>query len=200
MASELKVNGATTGATLYAVIENEAGQLWNGTTFEAFNAANWATYKVALTEQAGTGRFRANFPAAILSPGVYNIQYRVQAGGSPVVGDANVATDKIEWTGTQLNSFTDLTAKYDEDSKSYNVRLSAYDIAGNPVEGVSVAFKKNGTTVKTVTTGRNGNLVANLQKGTYVLDYTVPEAYTAVSDQTVTVDSDKGINVNLVAA
>lgn len=200
MASELKLNGATTGATIYAVIENEAGQLWNGTTFEAFNAANWATYKVALTEQAGTGRFRADFPTAILSPGVYNIEYRLQDGGAAAVDDAVVSTDKIEWTGDQLNSFTDLTAKYEEDAKTFNVRLSAYNISGNPVEGVSVAFKRNGTTVKTVTTGRNGNLVANLSKGTYVLDYTVPEAYAAVADQTVTVDSDKGINVNLVDA
>src|SRR5437762_2107467 len=111
MSSELKVNGATSGATIYAVIENEAGQLWkvSTSTFEVFNAANWANYKVALTEQTGTGRFRGNFPTGIKASGLYNVEYRIQSGGTPVVADVVKESRSIDWSGGELTSLKDIS-------------------------------------------------------------------------------------------
>ena len=40
----------STGSTLYAILLNSVGQIWNGSAFEAVNGANWATYDIALTE------------------------------------------------------------------------------------------------------------------------------------------------------
>lgn len=47
--------GGQSGRTIYFVIRNTAGQVWNGAAFEAFNASNWANYDVAATEQGTSG-------------------------------------------------------------------------------------------------------------------------------------------------
>jgi hypothetical protein len=200
MASELKVNGVTTGSTVYAVIENEGGLLWNGTTFETFSAANWATYKVALTEQAGTGRFRANFPTAIKTPGVYDIQYRIQTGGSPVVADTNISSFKLEWDGAQVNSLTDVDAILASDDKTYVVRVSAFNTSGEPVEDVALTFTKAGSVAYSGSTGRDGQYKEAVVEGTYVLAADAPAAYADPANQTVVVNGDKGVSIILETA
>lgn len=97
MAGELQINYPT-GATLYALLFNAAGQVWNGSTFEAVQAANWVNYDIALAEVATTQCYKGNMPAA--SAGVYGFVVRKQAGGSPAVGDITVGSGKIEWSGT----------------------------------------------------------------------------------------------------
>jgi hypothetical protein len=107
MANELKVNGYTTASTVYAIVENMAGQIWrvDSTAFEAYTAGDITHYAISLTEVAATtGRYRGAFPTAILTAGRYNISFYKQVGGSPAVTDTYISSDYIEWTGSYVIS------------------------------------------------------------------------------------------------
>lgn len=100
MAGEIEIAYGTTGRTLYAVVRSSTGTVWNtaGAAFEAFNAANWADYDIALTEQGASGYYVGTFPAA--TAGVYNVEARDRAGGSPAVTDAVAGAGAVEWDGS----------------------------------------------------------------------------------------------------
>lgn len=78
-----------TGATLYAVIHNPSGTVWNNNTltFETYNAGNWSNYAVPLTEQAGSGYYRGTYPAGISGVLTSEVFYE-QKGGAPALSDA----------------------------------------------------------------------------------------------------------------
>lgn len=98
MANELVCN-YTTGLTLYALLFNSTGQVWNGAAFEAAQAANWLTYDIAMTEVATTGVYLGTMPAA--AAGAYGFAVRRQAGANPAVGDITVGNGSIpDWNGT----------------------------------------------------------------------------------------------------
>lgn len=105
MAGELQLAHGVSGRTLYAVVRNTAGQVWNGTSFEAYNASNWATYDIALTEQSTSGYYVGNFPA--VAAGVYPVEVRHQSGGGPAVGDTVVGDGAIDWTGSAVAGVKD---------------------------------------------------------------------------------------------
>jgi len=101
MANELTFHSAAnSGDTLYAQVENMVGQVWNGSAFEAPVHGNWATYDIAMSEQAtSTGIFRAAMPAA--AAGAYSFVVRLQAGGSPAVGDVVLGSSAVfSWSGS----------------------------------------------------------------------------------------------------
>lgn len=50
---------------------NAAGQVWNGSAFVNWNAADFASYRVAATEDPGSGTFKATPPA-----GTYRFELR----------------------------------------------------------------------------------------------------------------------------
>lgn len=86
------------GLTTYAVIRNSSGEVWNGSTFETFTAANWSTYDVSLVEQGNSGYYKGNFPSGI-SAGVYSITLH---SGSVTHGDDVIGSDsEYIWTGTE---------------------------------------------------------------------------------------------------
>lgn len=98
MANEL-IFSYPTGATLYALLFDATGQVYNGSTFEAPASANWATYDIAMSEVAtATGIYRASMP--VVAAGAYGWVVRKQAGGSPAVSDVVVGAGSIRWTGT----------------------------------------------------------------------------------------------------
>lgn len=99
MANEIR-GVAASGNTVYARIINPAGLWWNGSTFEAFSAANWATYAVTLTEQGSSGVYVGDFPSGITGGGTYEYFVYVQAGASPAQGDTISNTGRIDWSGT----------------------------------------------------------------------------------------------------
>ena len=68
MTKELQAQ-LSTGSTLYAILLNSVGQVWNGSAFVAVNGANWATYDIALTESVA-GLYTADMPA--VDAGVYS--------------------------------------------------------------------------------------------------------------------------------
>jgi hypothetical protein len=98
MANELIINYPT-GATLYALLFDATGQVWNGSAFAAPASGSWTSYDIAMTEVAtATGVYRASMPAA--AAGTYTFVVRKQAGGSPDVADIAVGPGIIKWTGT----------------------------------------------------------------------------------------------------
>ena len=98
MANELLINYPT-GSTLYALLFDTTGQIWNGSAFAAPGSAAWTDYDIAMSEVAtATGIYRGTMPGAVA--GVYTFVVRKQAGGTPAVADITVGAAKIEWNGT----------------------------------------------------------------------------------------------------
>jgi hypothetical protein len=91
--------GGQSGLSLYAFIRDKAGQIWNGSTFVAYNVLNWAAYAVTLTEQASSGFYSASFPSAIAA-GKYSIIVHASQG-SPAAGDQVFDQGYIYWDGTE---------------------------------------------------------------------------------------------------
>jgi hypothetical protein len=105
----IRISDMASGLTdLYARIEDDAGQIWNGSAFVAFVIANIATYRVALAEApAASGRYSVGFPP--LAAGTYSWGLYKGAGvlgdpryGSPVYGvwDGTKFTSKVSAGGT----------------------------------------------------------------------------------------------------
>jgi hypothetical protein len=103
MAKELKTPFIS-GATVYAVILNAAGQAWRSDTavFEPPAAGDWAHYANATTEQSTTGIYEGNFPVAITTAGAYHVLFRQQSGSSPASTDQSngMIGGTIYWTGS----------------------------------------------------------------------------------------------------
>lgn len=99
MAAIIEIPASQSGQTLYAVIHDASGQLWNGSAFETFNGSNWSNYVTALTEQTSSGYYKASFPSGVAS-GKYTIVYYAQQGGSPALGDPTIGSGQIYWNGT----------------------------------------------------------------------------------------------------
>jgi len=91
--------GGQSGLSLYAFIRDKAGQIWNGSSFVAYNVLNWATYVVALTEQTSSGFYLVNFPSAIAA-GKYFLMIHISQG-IPAAGDEIFDRGYIDWNGTE---------------------------------------------------------------------------------------------------
>ena len=80
-----------TGQFPYVVIHNPDGRVWRTTLnagaggWAAFDAGHWAQYAIPLTEQAGSGYYRADYPAAIGDVLTTDVVYYNQV---PEIGDA----------------------------------------------------------------------------------------------------------------
>jgi hypothetical protein len=101
MANEIHVNYAS-GNTLYAVVRNTAGNVWNiaDQVFEAWGTSGRTAkdYDINLTDKSGSqyvGSFDTNIPT-----GRYSIQVFLQAGANPADGDTFIAGEDIVWSGT----------------------------------------------------------------------------------------------------
>ncbi|HVS73088.1 MAG TPA: hypothetical protein VHQ47_17670 [Phycisphaerae bacterium] len=99
MASELKI-AAPSGLAIYAIIVSMAGTFAAGTSLEAYDAAHWTDYAVALTE-IGAGIYAGDFPA--LAADSYGILYFRRAGATPAVSDAPaIGAENILWDGAAI--------------------------------------------------------------------------------------------------
>lgn len=101
MADTLQLQHSVSGATLYAIIRNADGEVWNGAAFEAYVTANLGNYDVALTEQGTASRYYAVAMPAVVA-GLYSIVAFVRAGASPAETDSVVGTVTGEWDGTRF--------------------------------------------------------------------------------------------------
>jgi len=124
MANEIRTT-YDSGETLYALIFNAAGQVWDaaGANWENYAAAQQDNYDIALSEIAtSSGQYRGTFPAAI-DPGVYSVALFLQVGGSPASTDERIGdTGIMHWDGSTEITIADagqtdrklgLTASYD---------------------------------------------------------------------------------------
>lgn len=119
MANELVIHYPT-GSTLYALLFDATGQVWNGSAFVAPGSASWTDYDIAMTEVAtSTGIYRASMPA--VAAGTYGWVVRKRAGASPAVSDIAVGSGRIEWNGTAEVSLTTLATAADLATVDTNV-------------------------------------------------------------------------------
>jgi hypothetical protein len=101
MANEIHVDYSS-GNTLYAVIRNQAGLVWDvtGQAFESWGAGGHTAddYDIALVDASGSryvGGFDGNIPS-----GSYSIQVFRQLGTNPADTDPLVSSRQILWTGS----------------------------------------------------------------------------------------------------
>ncbi len=117
MANEIQAT-YDSGSTLYALVFNAAGQVWQLTTntFVAYVAANINNYDIVMPEIAtASGQYRGTFDADIAA-GVYSVVLFEQAGGSPVVADDEQIGDtaKMIWDGSAEIDLDDIEAYVDK--------------------------------------------------------------------------------------
>lgn len=93
------------GKTVYFLLRNATGSIWNGAAFEAYVTANYTTYDIAGVEQGtASGYYVGTMPAA--SAGVYYSVAKEQIGGAPAETDITVGTGSIQWDGTSVLSLS----------------------------------------------------------------------------------------------
>lgn len=110
MANELQLAHAPT-RTVYAIIRNAAGQVWNGTTFVDQDNDDWADYAVALDEIPEDGGFyAADFPAGVTA-GAYGVVAYQQAGGQPALADDRIGIGTLAWSGTAAIDAQEMTRR-----------------------------------------------------------------------------------------
>lgn len=114
MASELQADYLT-GKNVYFLLRNSTGSVWNGSSFVAYNTANYTDYDIAATEQGtASGYYAANMPS--VSQGVYYAVAKERAGGTPAETDVTVGTGTINWGGSAVavpNDLADAILKRD---------------------------------------------------------------------------------------
>ena len=107
MANEIQVSFAH-GQTLYVLVRNSVGQIWNGAAFENYLTAHYANYPISVVEQGTASHFYAgNFPAA--AAGVYSLEGRQQLAGSPAETDPTIGMEDFQWNGVAEFPLSDLT-------------------------------------------------------------------------------------------
>ncbi len=146
MANEIQVT-YDTGATLYALAFNPAGQVWQLTTntFVAYVAANIDNYDIVLSEIAtNSGQYRGTFDSDIPA-GVYSVVLFEQAGGSPVVADdervGGVGT--MHWDSSAEITISDIEAyvdKIDDGTDGLTaIKAEVEGLAGETMRGTNSA-------------------------------------------------------------
>lgn len=134
MAGELRAQFLT-GNTLYAILLNMSGDVWNGSAFDDTpTSGEWAGYDIPLAEDGVSGYYRGNLPA--LAAGVYEIRVHRQAGGLPLATDPLVWTDQIAWSGTAIVVPAGTLAIADQ---VWDELMSGHAIAGSAAAALTAA-------------------------------------------------------------
>lgn len=131
MSAILESLSGTVGLNLYVHIRNSAGNIWNGSAFVSWNVSNWATYAVAMTEQASSGYYNVAFPSAITS-GKYSFFVYSRMGGSAAVGDQAMGASQIYWDGTNEIDFNSLTTGQKTDVSTQVTSVLNTAVPGSP--------------------------------------------------------------------
>ncbi|MGD0462177.1 MAG: hypothetical protein ABSB74_06790 [Tepidisphaeraceae bacterium] len=171
MSKELKTPFIS-GATVYAVILNAAGQAWrtDSGVFELPLVGDWAHYANAAMEQSTTGIYEGDFPAAITTAGAYHVLFRQQSGSSPASTDQSngMLGGTIYWTGT-AESFplaSNAASAASVAMSGSNVNVNITQVAGQTASAAaSVAFPAS---IGTSTFASGGNVNVTQWNGTAV--------------------------------
>ena len=153
MANELVIHYPP-GSTLYALLFDATGQVWNGSAFATPSSANWLDYNISMFEVAtATGIYRGTMPAA--AAGVYGWTVRKQAGGSPAVSDIVVGTGRIEWSGTAEVALTSRATQ------------ASVDIVNANVDAIKLVTDAIDTSAVTVTASNDAGVLTLIQAVTF---------------------------------
>jgi hypothetical protein len=97
--------------TLYYIIVDNDGLVWDGNTFVSIDSDNWGDYNLPLSENGtSTGVYIGDFSTAITSESIYNIVIYNQEGGVAAVSDSPpIALGQINWDGTQESGEVDIS-------------------------------------------------------------------------------------------
>lgn len=126
MANEI-VGEYLTGATLYAILYNDAAQqVWNGSAFAAWVNGNYATYPIAMTEMGASGKYFANLPGGLDANAGYSYDVLVQQGGSPAIGDIAYKCSVGQTGAAPLAAV--LTESYAADGAAFTLPQALYMI------------------------------------------------------------------------
>ena len=102
MANEFQTDHPTPGTAIDGYLW-DGGQIWNGSTFVAPAADDWATYALPFTEiaiEGGPSHYVLSFPTAITTAKVYALKTTVRAGDDPAPDDEQHGyTVAIAWDG-----------------------------------------------------------------------------------------------------
>jgi len=135
----LSVAYVQSGLTVYAVIKDQSGNWFNGTSFETYNASDWATYAQAATEQSGSGNYQITVPAALTNAN-YSATFYSQSGGSPAITDITNVIGSLNFTVSNVPAVvtpTDLVLR---------LRILANDTAtSNLITGETPVGTRNGS-------------------------------------------------------
>lgn len=146
------------GRTVYFLLRDSQGRVWNGASFEAYATANYATYPITAAEQgSASGYFTAAWPS--VSAGVYSVVGKDQAGASPAESDISVGWDNVIWDGSQVlsaNAIADAVLSRDVDNVEAGAAIhslcsavlklvSKFDI-GSGTTGNAITYRTDGTT------------------------------------------------------
>jgi len=107
MSDEIQLVGYPSGATLYAIVRNPAGQVWYpfGEAFEDWGGGVSRTandYSIPMTDKKGSF-YVADFPSDIdAADEPYPIQIHLQGSSAPVDNEPVVGEQGIIWTGTSV--------------------------------------------------------------------------------------------------
>lgn len=94
--------------TMYFMVRNRVGQIWNGSAFESYTTANYSTYVNTASEQGvASAYYTGNFPSGIPA-GAYSIVAKQQLGGSAVESDPYIAEGDFQWNGVSPLPLSDL--------------------------------------------------------------------------------------------
>lgn len=146
MAAILESLSGQTGLNLYVHIRNSSGSIWNGSSFVSWNSANWATYALAMTEQASSGYYNVAFPSAITA-GKYSYFVYQRVGGTAAIGDVPMGASQIYWDGTNEIDFNSLTTGQQTNvatqiTNVFNTAIPASPTTNSPYERIKAIDDK----------------------------------------------------------
>lgn len=169
-----------TGVTVYAIVRDNDGDVWNGSAFETYSAGNLGTYDIPLTEQGTSGFYAANFPSGIATSDIpYAVTAHQQPGASPVEGDLLIGSETYYNTLTEIRVVTEepkLLVVPNSGTETYELYLTVYDYSGALIalDGDPAVVAEN-----MLGTDRSSNLgsVVNIATGRYKVDYDVTSGH-----------------------
>jgi len=85
MLNQIQISYPQISNTIYVVVRNTAGKVWNGSSFETWADGSIGNYDLPCTYKGGN-LYSVDFPAGI-ARGYYTIQVVIQSGGTSSTSD-----------------------------------------------------------------------------------------------------------------
>lgn len=102
MADKIIAHHSATGASLYALVRNSAGDVWDGAAFVPYLTADRLGYVLPLAEQGTASQcYVTDFPPA--PGGLCNVAVYVRDGAEPAEGDTLARSYGVEWDDTAFS-------------------------------------------------------------------------------------------------